>query len=137
LQAFWPLQACLAGAAAESAVAGAAADADGAADGDAAGGVSPPPHPVAPTKIPPMAAAINECETFMMTSREIDVYGAARVSRTAFPVRSRSDSVSWALACERREGVLSARPSQSLSLGVVMARRSEASSARSSKTTLP
>jgi hypothetical protein len=35
------------------------------------------------------------------------------------------------------EGVLSLRPSQSLSFGVVIARRREASSARSSKTTLP
>jgi hypothetical protein len=68
LQAFWPLQACFAGAAELSAGA-ALALAAGAFEGEAAGGVSPPPQPVAPAKIPPTAAAIKECETFMMTSR--------------------------------------------------------------------
>jgi hypothetical protein len=73
LQAFWPLQACLGAASAEEAAAGAAAagagdeSAGAALEGEAAGGVLSA-HPVAPANIPPTAAAINEWDTFMMTS---------------------------------------------------------------------
>jgi hypothetical protein len=66
------LQACFSGAASvepgAALPAGAALSlaAGAALEGDCAGGFSA--QPVAPTRIPPTAAAINECEIFMVTS---------------------------------------------------------------------